>query len=130
MHLSARKSLKDGNIYLLKDDTEMEIKMSEKNKKWILLNAEEKANLLLPYLETRFMINEAISLNVDIKPDSIKVKEDRSATKDRYMCFAMFNYFGEKLINKLTQDNQYEEYNDSDWDFLSGDYSNVENYIA
>lgn len=128
MHLSARKSLKDGNINLLKDDAEMEIKMSEKNNKWILLNAEEKANLLLPYLETRFMINEAISLNADIKPDSIKVKEDRSATKDRYMCFAMFNYFGEKLINKLMQDNQYKEYDDSDWDFLSGDYSEIEDY--
>lgn len=129
MHLSARKSLKDGNVDLLKDDAEMEIKLSEKNKKWVLLSSEEKVDLLLPYLETRFMINESITLNADIKADSIKVKEDRSATKDRYMCFAMFNYFGEKLINKLTQDNQYEEYDDSAWDFLSGDYSGVEDYI-
>lgn len=125
LHLSARKALKDGTIDLLKDDSDMELVFPEKDKKWILLSSEEKVQKLLPYYETRLMINEAITLNTDIKADGVKVKENRSATKDRYMCFAMFNYFGDKLINKLNMQDSYEEIDDNSWDFLSGDYSSI-----
>ena len=125
LHLSARKALKDGMVDLLKDDSDMELIFPEKDKKWILLSSEEKVQKLLPYYETRLMINEAITLNTDIKADGVKVKENRSATKDRYMCFAMFNYFGDKLINKLNMQDNEEEIDDNSWDFLSGDYSSI-----
>lgn len=129
IHLSARKALRDGTVDLLKDDSEMELILSEKRKDWITLSSEEKTKLLLPFLETRFMINEAVTLNVNIKADAITVKEDRSATKDRYMTFAMFNYFGDKLINKLSKDDNNENYNESDWAFLSGDFSNCNAFL-
>lgn len=123
MHLSARKSLRDGKVDLLKDDAEMELYLSDKNKKWITLSSEEKTNLLMPYLETHFLVNEAITLNAEFKSDNVKVKEDRSATKDRYMTFAMFNYFGDKLLSKYEYNEYDDDYNEIDYSFLTGDYS-------
>jgi len=126
MHLSVRKTLKDGMIDLLEDDSEMELIFADKDKNWEMYSSEKKVDMLLPFKETRFMINEAISLNTDIKSDSIRVKEDRSATKDRYMAFAMFNLFGDKLSNKLLQGNQDTGVELEGWEFLSGNYDSVD----
>lgn len=127
MHTSLSKTLKMKNIQFLKDDAEMEVIFGE-DPDWLLKSSEEKVKILLPFVETRFLINEAVSLEVKITRDGIKVKEEkRTDTKDRYMTLAMFNYFCDKLSTKFAKDNQNEEYNDSDWDFLSGDYSNFNN---
>lgn len=118
-HLAMRKNLKDGKIKFLKDDAEMELIIEEKNPKWITLTAEQKAEELLPFLETRYTINEAVGLNAEIKANTVKVTEDRSATKDRYMTTAMFNYFGDKLINKYKQDDQEDtDFDEDEWSFL------------
>jgi hypothetical protein len=79
----------------------------------------KKAEELLPFLETRYTINEAVGLNAEIKANTVKVTEDRSATKDRYMTTAMFNYFGDKLINKYKQDDQEDtDFDEDEWSFL------------
>ena len=119
MHLSLQKALKDKKIQFLQDDAEVEYKIQTDNPKWVTLSAEEKAEFLLPFLETRFTVNESISLNTEYKGGLVKVKEDRSATKDRYMTLAMFNYFGDKLINTLLNDDYVDEVNLDDWQWLS-----------
>lgn len=121
MHLSLQKSLKNKEIHLLLDDQEFEYKYLSNDPTWAIKTSEEKAEMLLPYLETRFMINESVTLNIEYKEGGVKVVEDRSATKDRYMCLAMFNYFGEKLKNKyLKDDGEDEDVNLDDWQFLAG----------
>jgi hypothetical protein len=119
MHLSLQKALKDKKIQFLQDDAEIEYKVQTDNPKWITLSAEKKADFLMPFLETRFTINESISLNTEYRGGLVKVKEDRSATKDRYMTLAMFNYFGDKLINTLLNDDYNEEVNLDDWQWLA-----------
>lgn len=120
MHLSLQKALKDKKIQFLQDDAEIEYKVQTDNPKWTTLSAEKKADFLMPFLETRFTINESISLNTEYRGGLVKVKEDRSATKDRYMTLAMFNYFGDKLINTLLNDGYDEEVNLDDWQWLAG----------
>lgn len=122
MHLTLQTSLKNQEIHLLIDDDEFEYKESVNNKKWGILSSEKKALLKLPYLETRFMINESVTLNTEYKNGLVKVIEDRSATKDRYMALTMFNFFGEKLKNKYLQNGEPEDIDLSEWQWLSGDF--------
>lgn len=119
MHLSMQKALKDKNIQMLIDDSEVEYKVQTDNPKWVTLSSEEKARFLMPFLETRYAINESVSLNTEYRGGYVKVKEDRSATKDRYMTLAMFNYFGDKLANKLQSEEYGEEIDIDDWQWLS-----------
>lgn len=129
MHLLMRKTLKDGDISFLKDSSEMENILQEKDKKWLLKTAEEKANLILPFENTKFLINEAVSLEVKFtEGGAIKLTEaKRTDTKDRYMALAMGNFLADKIYSKISKGSYEDEYNDSDWDFLSGDYSNFNN---
>lgn len=119
MHLSLQRALKDKNIQFLQDDSEIEYKLQGDDPKWITRSSEYKAEFLLPFLETRFTINESISLNTEYRGGLVKVKEDRSATKDRYMTLAMFNYFGDKLVNTLLSEDYIEDIDIDDWNWLS-----------
>ena len=83
MHLAMRKNLKDNIISFLKDDSEMELLFQEKDSKWILKSSEKKAYDLVPFVETRYAINEAITLTTEFKDKGVRVKEKSTATKDR-----------------------------------------------
>ena len=120
MHLSLRKNLKDEVIDFLIDDGEMELVYADKDSKWLIKDSEYRVERLLPFNETRFMINESVSLNTEYKDGGVKVKEDRSATKDRYMTLAMFNYFGDKLYSKYAKGSQQSDFNIDAYSFLSG----------
>ena len=115
MHLSLRKNLKDEVIDFLIDDGEMELVYADKDSKWLIKDSEYRVERLLPFNETRFMINESVSLNTEYKDGGVKVKEDRSATKDRYMTLAMFNYFGDKLYSKYAKGSQQSDFNIDAW---------------
>lgn len=106
MHLAMRKNLKDNIISFLKDDSEMELLFQEKDSKWILKSSEKKAYDLVPFVETRYAINEAITLTTEFKDKGVRVKEKSTATKDRYMTLAMFNYFCDKVYIKYVKDEQ------------------------
>lgn len=126
MHLTLQTSLRNKDIHLLIDDDEFEYKESTDNPRWNILTSEKKALLKLPYLETRFMINESVTLNTEYKGGLVKVIEDRSATKDRYMTLTMFNYFGEKLKNKYLQNNDDDDIDIEEWSWLSGNFKNFQ----
>ena len=123
MHLLLRKTLRDEKIDLLKDDGEMKAIIEEKDPKFILKSSEEKALTMLPFLETRYTINEAISLEVKFLDSGfLKVQEEkRTDTKDRYMTLAMANFLAEKIYNKYNNDSYEEEDIDlEDWQWLKG----------
>ena len=117
MHLSMRKTLKDGTMEFLRDDAEMEAIFADRDKNWITKTSEKRAELLYPYLNTRFMVTESVSLNTKNTNGIIKVEENRSDTKDRYMSLTMLNYFFEKIANKYSQ-NQSSEFDINAWSFL------------
>ena len=119
-HLALRKALKDKEINLLIDDHDKRAKLEEKDITFITKDAEEKAQILLPYLQTRFLINEAVSLEVKFtESGNIKLSEaKRTDTKDRYVTLMMANLFGDKLINKYCSD-------DSELDFDIEDFQLV-----
>ena len=116
MHLTTRKMLKDGTVNLLMDDYDKKAKLEDKDPTFIMKSAEEKADILIPFVQTRFMVNEAVALEVKLtETNLIKVQEaKRTATKDRYMTFGMFCLFGDRLINKYCKQNNDDD--DIDWD--------------
>lgn len=121
MHLLLRKTLKDNNILFLKDDGEMTAIFEDKDPKFMLKSAEEKAIIMLPFLETKYLINEAISLEIKfMESGNIKLQEaSRLDVKDRYMTLAMANFLADKIYNKYSKDTDT-EINLEDWAWLSG----------
>lgn len=93
-HLSVRDALKNETVFYLQNDddkiTDME---NDKNTKWLLKTAEEKARLILPFLTTRFMINETVALQCEKRGNKIHVRERGTDTKDLYMSMAYLIYF-------------------------------------
>lgn len=120
MHLALRKALKDKVVSLLKDDSEMKVKIEDSDPRFVLKSAEEKAQAMLPFMQTKYMINEAISLEVKFLDNgNIKLQEaKRTDVKDRYMTLAMGNLLADKIYNKYNK--QYDdEVNLDDWQWLS-----------
>lgn len=119
MHLVTRKALKDGDINLLIDDYNKKAKLEDADPTFITKSAEEKADILIPFVQTRYMINEAVALEVKFTETGlVKVQEaKRTDTKDRYMTFGMFCLFGDKLFNKYCKNDN--ENSDIDWDNVS-----------
>lgn len=126
MHLSFRKALKDGSIMFLKDDNDMRVIFEDKDPYFITKSAEDKADILMPYLETKFMVNESVALETKFLDSGlIKLKEARSATKDRYIACAYANQLADKIILKHSKDEEQGEVNINDWSFLSGNYEGI-----
>lgn len=119
MHLSIRKALKDGDLQLLIDDFDKKAKLEDKDPMFILKSSEEKVEILIPFVQMRYMINEAVALEVKFSETGlIKLQEaKRTATKDRYIAVAYMNLFGDKLVNKYCKQNNDDE--DFDWDEIS-----------
>jgi hypothetical protein len=112
-HISVRKSLKDKHIMFLKDDEEQKARL-EDTRDFFVKTSEEKAKILMPFVNTRLMINEATSLEVQINETGlVRVKEaSRMDVKDRYMTLAMASLFADKIENKYVNDSD-----DNDIDF-------------
>ena len=92
MHFAMWNTMRDKKLLLLRNRAEMESIMIDKNPKFVAKSAEEKANILIAYLETDLLINETIDLIVTRSDRNVmSVKEKRVGTKDRYMSMAMFN---------------------------------------
>lgn len=121
MHLALRKSLKDSVIKFLIDDGEASAYFEEQKykDKWMLMTADERSDKMLPYLNTKFMINEAVSLEADMKDDgNIKVIETRTGYKDRFMALDYFNYFTTLLRTKWFNETDNDEIDVSEWELV------------
>lgn len=121
MHLALRKALKDKIISFLKDDSEMKVKFEDEDPTFVTKSSEYKAQRMIPFVETKYMINEAISLEVKfLDSGNIKLQEaKRTDVKDRYMTLAMANLLADKIFNKYNKENNGEDVNLDDWKWLS-----------
>lgn len=130
MHLALRKNLREDKIKFLIDDGEAEALLEHEDSHWITKTSEYRANKLLPYLKTRFMVNESVSVEAAIKDNgNIKTVEKTGGlvtTKDLFMALDYFNYFSDKLATEYLKDenNQTEEFDIEKWSFL-GDMCRV-----
>ena len=123
MHLALRKTLRDGKISFLIDDSQAQAEFENNDDHWLLHTSEERADKILPYLQTKYMINEAVSLET-IRQDNgnIKVKEaKRTDVKDRYITVAMGNLLCNNIYNKYSRSNDEDSENIdlNDWAFLA-----------
>ena len=121
LHLSLRRNLKEGTIKFLIDDDDAKINF-ENDPYWVTYESEDRYRMLAPYLQTRFMINESVSVEADIKENNtIKMIEQRSGTKDLFMALDYWNYFCDKLSVKYQKDenNDDEDFDMSKWYFLA-----------
>ena len=121
LHLSLRRNLKEGTIKFLIDDDDAKINF-ENDPYWVTYESEDRYRMLAPYLQTRFMINESVSVEADIKENNtIKMIEQRSGTKDLFMALDYWNYFCDKLSVKYQKDenNDDDNFDMSKWYFLA-----------
>ena len=130
MHLAFRKALKEGEIGFLIDSVDKQSELEEKDPYFQTYSSDKKAQLLLPYLETRFLINEAISLETKFLDSGyVKLVEASTATKDRYIACAYANLLANKIILKEKKQGVTTDINIDEWGFLGGNYENVNNNI-
>lgn len=123
MHIAMRKALKDETISFLKDDRDMNAIYEDKDPRFIAKSSEEKTKLLMPFIETRFMINEAISLDMQISAQGkISVKEKRLKLKDRIIAVEYANMLADKILLQYKKQEEQGDINIDDWRFLSGSF--------
>lgn len=126
MHLLFRQYLKDTDVELLVDDVEAKCYFEDNDSTYFMKSSEEKAIDMIPFIETKAMINEATALEIKmLDSGNIKLVEaKRTDTKDRYIVCAMMSLLFEKIITKELKSENENDINYNDWSFLSGDYSN------
>ena len=95
-----RVAIQNGNISLLLSDIDAKEEI-KKISGYANMTEHEKAQLLLPYIQTNFLINEAISLDYEINNDLIKLKEKSGMRKDRVSSMIYNNAVVQELSNKL-----------------------------
>ena len=105
LNSDAASSLKDkmqrGKVRLLIDNNEAKDVMY-KLRGFESLGAEKMAKLLAPFVQTDALINEMVNLEkIPTENNLIKLKEPRSARKDRYTSVSYGNYFADILERSL-----------------------------
>jgi hypothetical protein len=104
----------DNKMRLLISDTEFDAELVKRKDYYKMTNT-ERMREKLPFVQTELLVQEAISLRQEIREGKIKLKEPRSFTKDRIVTLAYGNMFFNKLENRLSKEDQQEEFDDSDW---------------
>lgn len=114
MWRNLHKAMVDNKMRLLISDTEFDTELVKRKDYYKMTNA-ERMREKLPFVQTELLVQEAISLRQEIREGKIKLREPRSFTKDRIVALAYGNMFFNKLENRLSKEDQQEEFNDSDW---------------
>lgn len=125
MHLALRKNLRENKIKFLIDDADAQALFEKEDALWITRDSEYKARKALPFLKTRFLVNESVSVDAEIKDNgNIKAVEKTSGsvtTKDLFMALDYFNYFSNKLETKYLKEDDSDsgDFDINDWSFLA-----------
>jgi len=114
MWLDLQKRLRDEEIEFLIEDIEYE-QILEESKGYFGMTAEEKAILKLPYLQTMFLIQEAVNLSQTWKEGKVKLAEPRMGTKDIIVSLSYGNYIATLIENKVKKQGHKEEFNTDAW---------------
>lgn len=92
-----KDSLSRGKLILPVIETEGN-EFLNSNEKFSKLPLEIKERFKMPYIQTTLLINEIINLEAEINETGrIKLKEARTARKDRYSSISYLNYFATEL---------------------------------
>lgn len=97
--VSMRDKLKRGMISFLISEMEADEYLSKTNKDFLKYNDEfsERAWYLHPYAQTNELINEMVSLSMELVNGNIKLKEPSGGRKDRYTSVSYMNYYASFL---------------------------------
>ena len=114
MWRTLHSAMVDNKIRLLIDDVEFDNELV-KRKDYLKMTNNDRMREKLPFVQTEFLVQEAISLRQEIREGKIKLKEPRSFTKDRIVTLAYGNMFFNMLENKLSKQDQVEDFDESAW---------------
>lgn len=105
LHVFMKDALNQGRFKMLVNEVKCKDYLETK-KEYLSGNAEQKAELERPYLQSDLTVNEFVSLSSEINKNSNKLKlyETGSNTKDRYISCAYLNYFVKQLEIDLLED--------------------------
>lgn len=109
--------LKNNQVNFLIDDLDFQQEV-ESTKEWMNMDSEDKAIRRLPYLETRFLIDEAINLKSGVSGLKIKLEEPRNKTKDRCVAVGYGLLLTQRLINRAERNAQQTEFDINDWQIV------------
>lgn len=91
--------LKINQLHLLMDDLRFK-QLMETSKEYITATSKEKADMLLPYIQTLNLRNEAVNLKSTWRSGVLKLSEPSNGYKDRIVALSYGNYIASKIINK------------------------------
>jgi hypothetical protein len=101
---SLRAGIMNGNINLLCGEFEAE-DIIKKLPNYAKMSDREKADLMLPYVQTGFAINEMINLEYEIVNNKVRIKERSGMRKDRFSSIQYNNAIVQELNTKLKPKN-------------------------
>ena len=117
-HVAMQKAIEQKIMLFLQDSTQARNRYEE-NPEWILKLSEEKANIMLGYIQTNAMLVEASELQKEIKNGYIKLSEIPHHPKDRIVTATYGNYYFAMLEVKMLQNDQEDEdFNEDEWNWL------------
>lgn len=101
--INAKRMIKNGKVKLLVHENES-VDYIDKIKGYSNLPIDLQLKFKMPYVQTTLLINEMINLEADINDSNrqVKLKEVRSARKDRFSSFGYMLY----LVDYLNQKNR------------------------
>ena len=97
---SLRAGIMNGNINLLCGEFEAE-EIIKKLPNYAKMSDREKADIMLPYVQTSLAINEMINLEYEIVNNRVKLKERTGMRKDRFSSIQYNNAVIQELNTKL-----------------------------
>ena len=100
MTLLLREQFRQGRINLLVSEFEAE-EILQGYRGYNSMSANEKAKMILPYINTTLLINELINLQSEVKGVNVKVKEKSGMRKDRFSSLQYNIYVTMLLEQKL-----------------------------
>lgn len=95
-----RSAIMNGNINLLCNEYDGE-DVVKKFPNYSKLSESEKTELMLPYVQTSFAINEMINLEYEVTNNRVKLKERSGMRKDRFSSLQYNNAVVQELAIKL-----------------------------
>jgi hypothetical protein len=108
MYQDLSQKLKNEEIKFLIDDLDYQ-QIMDNDKKYVNMTSEERTRLRVPYLQTLFLINEAVNLTAEWKAGMLHLTEARNAYKDRIVALAYGNAIMSKIINKKEKFNNQDD---------------------
>lgn len=104
--VAMRDKLKRGMISFLITEMDADEYLTKTNKDYLKYtdSFSERAWYLHPYSQTNELINEMVSLSMELVNGNIKLKEPSGGRKDRYTSVSYMNYIASYLDNNILKE--------------------------